>query len=80
MAFSDTVYLPYFDVVVAPASVLLDSFRICDVNTIIQIGSSIITLLQIYCRIFRWNNFENRLTFDRIMAVRLMYSFLYIAR
>ena len=33
------------------------------------------TLLQIYCRIFQCKNFENRLRFDRIIAMSLVCSF-----
>ena len=40
------------------------------------VGSLIKALLQIYCGIFQWKNFENRLRFDRIIAVILLCSFL----
>jgi len=33
-----------------------------------EVGSFITTILQIYCRIVQWQNLENRLRFDRIMA------------
>jgi len=35
----------------------------------------IAALVQIYCRIFQWKSFENRLRFDRIMALSLVCSF-----
>jgi len=38
-------------------------------------GSLVTTLLQIYSGIFRWKSFENRLRFDRIMAMSLVCSF-----
>jgi len=40
-----------------------------------MLGSSVITLLQIYERVYLWRNFENRLRFDGVIAISLMSSF-----
>jgi len=40
------------------------------------VGSIIATQQQIFHRIFQWKNFENLLTFDRIMAMSSVCSFL----
>jgi len=39
------------------------------------VGSLLTTLLQIYRGIFQWENFENRLRFDKTMAMRVWPHF-----
>jgi len=38
------------------------------------VGSLTCSLLQIYWKIFEWNSFENRLRFDRIMTMSLVWA------
>jgi len=44
-------------------------------SRVYMVGSIITSLLQMYWRILQLKNLENRLTFDRIMAVSSMCSF-----